>query len=221
MYTQTFIQTIIDYHGTTCCNSWISVTLLPGISCGQKSSQAGHRGSVLPLKYLATQGVWILMPHVGFSHIWHWEVKNTRLLQKWCMKPNALPRKPGYISGVNPILNSVNIFWVATTPFMRSISNATLNIHIYLWTESRGLRKVSLGIFDKNQMFHQFGFDTGSNLASRRNTLNATYLLSFKLKLYHFTCKATLWQMWQTLTWSWYNIRIYCSISIIHRVERE
>jgi len=45
---------------------------LPGISCGQKSSQAGHRGSVLPLKYLATHGLCIFMPQVGFSQIWHW-----------------------------------------------------------------------------------------------------------------------------------------------------
>ena len=82
------------YH--LCCNSLISATLLPGISCGQKSSQAGHRGSVLPLKYLATQGVWILMPHVGFSHIWHWEVKrpdyykNEAWNQMHCLESQAI-----------------------------------------------------------------------------------------------------------------------------------
>lgn len=44
---------------------------IPGISCGQKSSQEGQRGSDLPLKYLATHGLCIFMPHVGFSQIWH------------------------------------------------------------------------------------------------------------------------------------------------------
>lgn len=55
------------------CRSNNSVTNkqieIPGISCGQKSSQAGHRGSALPLKYLATHGLCIFMPHTGFSQI--------------------------------------------------------------------------------------------------------------------------------------------------------
>lgn len=48
---------------------------VPGISCGQKSSQAGHRGSVFPLKYLATHGLCIFIPQSGFSQIWHFREK--------------------------------------------------------------------------------------------------------------------------------------------------
>lgn len=106
--------------------------------------------------------------------------KKTRLLQKWSMKLNALPRKPGYISGVNPILNSVNILryrsWEAYP------TKRTCNIKHSCLPSSRFEQRAEdwekwVWESDKKQMLHQFGFDMGSNLASRRNTLDATYLL--------------------------------------------
>lgn len=63
---------------------FINNQLIPGISWGQKSSQAGHCGSDLPLKYLATHGLCIFMPHVGFSQIWHWKQKRKKNLIKYC-----------------------------------------------------------------------------------------------------------------------------------------
>lgn len=79
-------------------------THIPGISCGQKSSQAGHLGSVLPLKYLATHGLCILMPHAGLSQIWDYERKKKgeekcRLV--WLLVKCASWQRCGHKAGTN------------------------------------------------------------------------------------------------------------------------